>query len=79
MILGIIATIMSVVSIILCYRSEDKSNEAYSKIDEMLSNLNIKVDDLSKEVNIVMMSRAFEGGNPKTVVDSKIATDEQKP
>ncbi len=79
MILGVIAAIMSVVSLILCYRSEDKSDESYSKIDKMLSRLEIKVDDLSKGVNNVMNSRKPEKSRPKTVTKSKIATDEQKP
>lgn len=48
-ILGVIATIMSIVSLVLCYRSEEKSNEVNSSINLILNSITEKVNEIGRK------------------------------
>ncbi len=83
MILGIVAAIMSVVSLVLCYRSERQSNEAYHKTDKALALMQLQLRDIRQKQdeinNVVQRSTFLDMDNTITIRGGKVASDEQKP
>lgn len=80
-ILGMIATIMSIVSLVLCYRSDHNSTEAYHKIELTLEVMNTTLNNISKKQDDISNSVQR---TTKIQVDSAIGTgivanDEKKP
>lgn len=47
-ILGIVATTLSIISLVLCFRSEDRSEQSNSQLQETFEKLKDKVDDIGK-------------------------------
>ena len=67
-ILGVIATLMSVVSLVLCFRSEEKSYENNKNIEMKLNSLTYKTDTLldksAKNSSPVSNNEEHKGGVP---------------
>lgn len=47
-ILGIVATVLSIISLVLCFRSEDRSKASNNELQLTFERLNDKVEDLSR-------------------------------
>lgn len=47
-ILGIVATVLSIISLVLCFRSEDRSKDSNNELQLTFMKLNDKVEDLGR-------------------------------
>ena len=57
-ILGIVATTLSIISLVLCFRSEDRSEKSNTELNETFNRLNDKVDEIGK--NQVALEESFK-------------------
>ena len=81
MILGVVAAIMSVVSLVLCYQSEKNTTTAYHQIEKTLAIMQAELKSISKKQDDISnnVQRTNKVQMDNTVGAGAVANDERKP